>query len=129
LKELYLLLIIEGLNMNLKKNNQPLTIPSLQGTLAKPTKPILLPNFAKEPFRPSRSSDGLRDSTNLINKQIENKNRQCLTAGIVHAGFSGLLLFVARKKSWCTLIGNLLVIPHDTIPANRYLPYSSAKII
>jgi hypothetical protein len=33
------------------------TIPSLQGTLAKHTKPTLQPNFAKEPFRPSRSQD------------------------------------------------------------------------
>lgn len=30
------------------------TIPSLQGTLAKHTKPMLKPNFAKEPFNPSR---------------------------------------------------------------------------
>jgi hypothetical protein len=28
---------------------------SLQGTLAKRTKPTLKPNFAKEPFSPSRS--------------------------------------------------------------------------
>lgn len=57
------------------------TIPSLQGKLAKRTKPKLLPNFAKEPFRPSRSNAGLKDNTNLIEKLIENKNRQCLTAG------------------------------------------------
>jgi hypothetical protein len=31
------------------------TIPSLQGTLAKRTKPSLKPNFAKEPFHPSRA--------------------------------------------------------------------------
>jgi len=55
------------------------TIPSLQGTLAKRTKPALKPNFAKEPFRPSRSNAGLRDSANLIDKLIENINRQCLT--------------------------------------------------
>ena len=30
------------------------TIPSLQGTLAKRSKPPLQPNFAKEPFSPSR---------------------------------------------------------------------------
>jgi len=34
---------------------------------------------------------------------------------IVHAGFSGLRAFLARKKSWCNLIGNRFVIPHDTI--------------
>jgi len=54
------------------------TIPSLQGTLAKPAKPALQPNFAKEPFRPSRSNAGLRYSVNLIDKLIDNINRQCL---------------------------------------------------
>ena len=39
------------------------------------------------------------------------------THGIVHAGFSSFLEFVARKKSRCKLIGNRLVIPHDTIPS------------
>ena len=39
-----------------------------------------------------------------------------LTHGIVHAGFRGLRSFVARKKSRCKLVGNCLVIPHDTIP-------------
>jgi len=38
------------------------------------------------------------------------------THGIVHAGCSGLRAFVARKKSWCKLIGNRFVFPHDTIP-------------
>jgi len=33
----------------------PHSIPSLQSTLAKRTKPTLKPNFAKEPFSPSRS--------------------------------------------------------------------------
>jgi len=32
------------------------TIPSLQGTFAKHSKPTLQPNFAKEPFSPSRSN-------------------------------------------------------------------------
>jgi hypothetical protein len=46
-------------------------------------------------------------------------NKQLLaTHGIVHAGFRGLRGFDARKKSWCKLIGNSLVIPHDTIPSN-----------
>jgi hypothetical protein len=35
--------------------NQPHTVPSLSGTLAKHTKPTLKPNFAKEPSSPSRS--------------------------------------------------------------------------
>jgi len=54
-------------------------IPSLQGTLAKRTKPTLKPNFAKEPFRPSHTNAGLGDCRNMTDKQIENINRQCLT--------------------------------------------------
>jgi len=56
------------------------SVPSLQGTLAKRTKPTLQPNFAKEPFCPSRSNAGLRDSANLLDKPIDSKNRQCLTS-------------------------------------------------
>jgi hypothetical protein len=41
---------------------------------------------------------------------------ETLTHGIVHAGFSGMRRFVARKKGRCKLIGNRFVIPHDTIP-------------
>jgi len=62
---------------------------------------------------------------------IEIKN-ETPTHGIVHAGFRGLRWFVARKKSRCKLIGNRLVIPHDTIPStvkgnaeptdNEYVP-------
>jgi len=63
----------------MKKNRT--TVPPLQSTLAKRTKPALKPNFAKELFRPSRSNLGLRDDANLINKLIENINRQCLTGG------------------------------------------------
>jgi len=55
--------------------NTNLTFPSLQGTLAKRIKPTLHPNFAKEPFCPSRTNTGLRDTANFIDKQIENKNR------------------------------------------------------
>lgn len=58
---------------------QPLTIPSLQGTLAKHTKPTLQTNFAKEPFRPSLSTAGFRESADMIDKQNENENRQCPT--------------------------------------------------
>jgi hypothetical protein len=39
--------------------------------LAKHTKPTLRPNFAKEPFRPSRSDAGLRGNANLIDILIE----------------------------------------------------------
>ncbi len=44
-----------------------------------------------------------------------NVERFSSTMCIVHAGFSGLRTFIARKKSWCKLIGNHFVIPHDTI--------------
>jgi hypothetical protein len=40
------------------------------------------------------------------------------THGIVHAGFSGLRRFVARKKVSCNWIVYRFVIPHDTIPSN-----------
>ena len=38
----------------------------------------------------------------------------------MHAGFSGLLIIVARKKGHCNLIRNRLVIPHDTIPSTLW---------
>lgn len=41
-----------------------------------------------------------------------------ITHGIVHADFSGFRAFVAREKSLRKLIGNRLIIPHDTIPSN-----------
>ncbi len=67
------------------------TIPSLQGTLAKRTKPTLQPNFAKEPFRPSRSKAGLGYHANLKSNQINmNNNRQCLTANILQRGDLGI---------------------------------------
>ena len=49
---------------------------------------------------------------------IELKNGQHTTHGIVHAGFRGFRVFVARIKGRCKLIGNRLVVPHDTIPSN-----------
>lgn len=52
-----------------------------------------------------------------LTKTRLNKKHETLTNGIVHAGFSGFQAFVARKKSRCILIGNRLVIPHDTIPS------------
>jgi mannitol/fructose-specific phosphotransferase system IIA component len=45
------------------------------------------------------------------------ENSRSITHGIVHAGFRGFRALVARKKSHCILIGNRLVIPHDTIPS------------
>ena len=51
--------------------------PSLQGTLAKHTNLTLQPNFTKEPFSPSRSIAGLRDSAKLTDKLIDDRNCQC----------------------------------------------------
>jgi len=65
-------------------------IPSLQGTSAKRTKPALRPNFAKEPFHPSRSKARLRDRINLIDKKNENINLKYLTLG---SACDGLVVF------------------------------------
>jgi len=75
------------------------TIPSLQGTLAKPAKPRLEPNLAKEPFRPSSSNAGLRYSASLIDKGTENNNRQCLTAHIENSLAGDLRNFVPCGKN------------------------------
>ncbi len=81
------------------------TVPTLQGTLAKRTKPMLRPNFAKEPFHPSRAIAGLRDTANLINKQIDSNNCQCLTHNIKQLGFSGLRAFSPRFNFFQRWIG------------------------
>ena len=47
--------------------NQRCTIPSLQGTFAKRSKPALQPNFAKEPFSPSRSNPKIADAQETKN--------------------------------------------------------------
>ncbi|MFW5760846.1 MAG: phage integrase N-terminal SAM-like domain-containing protein [Cyclobacteriaceae bacterium] len=63
---------------------QTLTVPSLQGTLAKPAMPTLQPNFAKEPFSPSRSNAGQRYSAAKINRlDNELKNGQLVEQAIV----------------------------------------------
>jgi len=100
------------------------TIPSLQGTLAKHTKPKLQPNFAKEPFRPFRSNAGLKDSANLIDKLIENKNRQCLTANISKLGGSGLFKVHTFNKIFNGLIIRWLGNPSLLILVNRYASFN-----
>jgi hypothetical protein len=63
------------------------TVPSLQGTLAKPAKPPLQPNFAKEPFSPSHSNARQRDSVAKINRlNNELKNGQFVTCGYTQYG-------------------------------------------
>jgi mannitol/fructose-specific phosphotransferase system IIA component len=51
------------------------------------------------------------------------------THGIVHAGFGGLSVMMARKKGRCKLIGNRFVIPHDTIPSNVSLCKNYHKLL
>jgi hypothetical protein len=98
------------------------TVPSLQGTLAKRTKPTLQPNFAKEPFRPSRSNVGLRDCANLIDKLIENINRQCLTCG--HKTFGVMWLFdhPATHQSLVTVDRNAARSPKRFYTAKPLAP-------
>ena len=91
------------------------TVPSLQGTLAKRTKLMLQPNFAKESFRPSRSTAGLRDSADLNDKQIENINRQCLTG--CHKTFWGQWLF----EHSTTLQGLLSMDTNETRSPKRFI--------
>ncbi len=95
------------------------TVPSLQGTLAKRTRLTLPPNFAKEPFRPSRSNTGLRDGANLIDKQIKNNNRQCLTANIGKRGDSGCIQRPVFVSAFFTVDTNELRNPRLPILANR----------
>jgi len=60
---------------------------------------------------------------------MENK-ALATTHGIVHAGFSGLRRFVSRKKRSYKLIGNRLVIPHDTIPSTLWvIPKGLANLL
>ena len=72
--------------------NPTLSIPSQKGTLAKPAMPTLKPNFAKEPFSPSRSTAGQRDSAAKINR-LDNvpKNGQLVTCG--HTQYGGYSVF------------------------------------
>jgi len=85
------------------------SLPSLQSTFAKFTKPTLQPNFAKEPFRPSRLKESL----------IVEIYRQCLTAGKVHRlccapgiGTQAVFLYLSKQ--------NLMRCnAYDTLPAER----------
>jgi hypothetical protein len=95
-------------------------IPSLQGTLAKHTTPTLKSNFAKEPFRPSRSNAGLKESATVIDKQIENINRQCLTG--CHKTFWGRWLFEHSATHQLLVSGdkNAVRSPKRFIQPNRW---------
>lgn len=90
--------------INLSINLTRYTGPSLSGTFAIPSRLALNPKIPKEPLSPSRSNaltadpDKTKIGGILTCMWLIMKEAQCLTAGIVHAGFSGLRTFVARKK-------------------------------
>lgn len=102
-----------------KLKRQTHTVPSLQGTLAKRTKPTLRPNFAKEPFRPSRPNAGQRASANLIDKKFENINRQCLTSGHKTLGVKWLTELSFSHQSALYLDSEVLRNPQRFYTASR----------
>jgi hypothetical protein len=51
----------------------------------------------------------------LTHGMTENIKHENTTMCIVHAGFVGFRSFVGRNIGRCKLIGNRIVIPHDTI--------------
>ena len=79
--------------------SQRFTIPLLQGTFAKRSKPMLQPNFAKEPFSPSHSNPKTADAQETKNgASIEVKclimnKAQHTTHNIKQLGISGLRAF------------------------------------
>jgi len=94
-------------------NMQSHTVPSLQGTLAKPTRLTLKPNFAKEPFSPSRSHAGQRDSAAKRNRFInELKNGQLVTCG--HTQYGGYSVF---KRLW--LVSAFLHLDEEVASKSR----------
>jgi hypothetical protein len=64
-----------------------LSIPSLQGTLAKRSKPTLQPNFAKEPCSPSHSNaytadlDKTKNRALIASKYLKMNKAQHTTSG------------------------------------------------
>ena len=61
-----------------------------------------------------------KDSINLIDKQIENKNCQCLSANISKPGISDLQKVCTFNQNFNSLISKLLGNPCLLISANRY---------
>ena len=98
--------------------SQRFTIPLLQGTFAKRSKPTLQPNFAKEPFSPSRSNPKIADAQETKNgASIEVKclimnKAQHTTRYIKHlaesANFKGST-FIKHRNG---LIGNRFEMPN-----------------
>jgi hypothetical protein len=94
-------------------NMQTLSFPSLQGTLAKPAKPALKPNFAKEPIRPSRSNAGQKNSAaKIMRLNYKLKNGQLVTCG--HTQYGGCSVF---QRLW--LFSALLHLDSDVASKSR----------
>jgi len=101
--------------------SQRFTIPSLQGTFAKRSKPALQPNFAKEPFSPSRSNPKTADAQET--KKCASIEVKCLimnkyqhtTRNIRKLGYVG-------KSKFSTFIQNCngLISWSFEIPASAY---------
>ena len=98
-----------------------MTFPSFSGTFGIPATQYTNQKCQKSlQTLPAPTHDNSQPEQKFRSPWIDNRlimnNAQPITHGIVHAGFSGMRAFVARKKGRCKLIGNRLVIPHDTIP-------------
>jgi len=104
-------------------NNSPtLTIPSLKGTLAKHTKPTRQPNFAKEPFSPSRSNPNTANSQKTKNgasigdKCLIINKAQHTIRGKKHCAESANLNNITFNKRLSGLIGLCSEVRNDFLP-------------
>ena len=85
-------------------NTQTLAIPSLQGILAKHTKPTLQPNFVKKPFSPSYSNtktsnaQKTKNSVSIRVKCLKTNKTQHTTRGIKHWGLIDYISISPRIK-------------------------------
>jgi len=93
------------------KDNPTRTIPSLQGTLAKRSKPTLQPNFAKEPFSPSLSNAKSTDAqetkkgTSIEVKCLKMNKAQHTTRGKNHCEVSAIFSITTFNQRLNGLIG------------------------
>jgi hypothetical protein len=102
-------------------NQLTLTIPSLQGTLAKPAEPTLQPFFAKEPSSPSRSNAGQRESAAKIKSLInEPENGQLVTCGHTQYGGYSLIQRLWLVSAFLHLDTEVASKPRTAHTAVRY---------
>jgi hypothetical protein len=87
---------VDKTQLDTHSNENPTqTFPSLQGTLAKRTKPTLQPNFAKEPSSPSRSDSRHDNNAAKLKTEILKTSTASFNKCICHKGFSGYSSVVA----------------------------------